>query len=334
MWRKYRVLFVLTTILCMCVLYFFVVIQPSTVIQNTVTSRVTANTLRESIPYWRGKIMELGPEKAYATFLKEASSDTISAHDQAHAFGEALYEEEGITGLQYCDSSFEFGCYHSFFGIAVYKEGVGVLPQFSEACKDKFKTMNLPCEHGIGHGVLVYADYTNLEKALELCETISKLPTGGCSSGVFMEYNFHTMDDSVGNTYQRDTKDDLYAPCNNLPERFQASCYFEQVQLWQNMFESDFKYIGSLCSQLQWGSDKYRACYNGIGNYVAAEFKNSYTGILSQCSLMPDEQSKGLCYEGASWLVRFDSNILYNPEILCAEVQDPFRTSCLEKLKF
>jgi len=278
-------------------------------------------------------IEEKGGEEAYAAFLAQVPSNSIEPHSQAHAFGEALYEVEGLPGLQACDASFEFGCYHSFFGAAVYAEGIETLPQFNEACRNKYRNKNLPCEHGIGHGVLVYTDYDNLEKALELCETINTMPTGGCSSGVFMEYNFHTMDDTDRGSFVR-ASDDLYNPCNTLPERFQASCYFEQVQWWQQMFHGDFKKIGELCAALSEDSAAYTACYNGAGNYAAAQGHLVLEDTAALCAQMPSEKTKGLCHEGASWLIYGNGENKEDAPALCQMLAEPYKTQCLQKLNF
>lgn len=293
--------------------------------------KAEASDLRILKEKWQAIIKEEGGEKAYAAFLEEAPTLALDTHSQAHAFGEALYEAEGLPGLKACDSSFEFGCYHSFFGVAVYNEGIESLPAFDEACKSKYGDMNLPCQHGIGHGVLVYTDYDHLEDALALCETISTLPTGGCSSGVFMEYNFHTMDN---NDYIREVEGNLHEPCNSLPERFQASCYFEQVQWWQNVFDGDFKKIGELCAELPQDSAAYQACYNGAGNYSAAQAEMDIEKIIDLCAQMPDEQSRGLCNEGASWLIRADAQKGKEAEKLCTILNEPEKSQCLQKLNF
>lgn len=291
----------------------------------------SARSLRALKERWKHTIQKDGAEESYTAFKSEASKlDTASAHAESHAFGEALYELEGLPGLSTCDSSFEFGCYHSFFGLAVSAEGIGALPKFDQACKTKYGDKNLPCQHGIGHGVLVYTDY-NLIKALELCETVSTLPTGGCSSGVFMEYNFHSMAENGDGSYLREKTENLYEPCDTLPERFRASCYFEQIQWWQNIFHSDFKYIGALCKTLPKNSQTFSACYNGIGNYVAADDRET-SKIISSCSVMPDEETKSLCLEGASWLIGFDAKGTA-PQLLCEASQEPYKTKCLQNLQ-
>ncbi|MFM2381601.1 MAG: hypothetical protein RLZZ76_368 [Candidatus Parcubacteria bacterium] len=300
---------------------------------DTATQESPAQVLRDETVFWGERIFELGPERAYAEFLNTAPTKDMSTHDQAHAFGEALYEKEGLEGLSFCDSSFEFGCYHSFFGVAVAKEGVGILSEFSGACRARFGDYNLPCEHGIGHGVLVYTDYV-LEEALALCETVSVVPTGGCSSGVFMENNFHTMDETVTEHFVRPLTDDVYAPCTVLPERFQPSCYLEQVQWWQNIYANDFAHIGTLCANIKGTTEAVDACFHGVGNYVAAHADLVVDAIVKVCATMPTAEAQALCHEGASWLVRADGSGIENAQKICAALLGEFGTICLRKLSY
>lgn len=290
-----------------------------------------ANTLRKESAFWQQRIKEIGPAPAYAEFLKNAPNQALSTHEQAHAFGEALYKDEGLKGLQYCDSSFAYGCYHSFLGLAVNDEGPSVLPQFAEACKQKFGTANLPCEHGIGHGILVYTNY-DLLKALDLCKTISDRKTGGCSSGVFMEYNFHTMDENGDGSFVRTKTADLYAPCSTLPADYKPACYSEQPQWWESVLSEDFKKMGELCGTLSADQDSYHACYYGIGNYAAAHVENDVTKILPLCALMPEASSEAMCREGASWLVAFDPKTHESALTLC-DMGEPFKSDCLRMLQ-
>ncbi len=294
--------------------------------------QASAATLREATAFWQSRIATIGPETAYAEFLATAPTLPLATHEQAHAFGEALYAQEGLQGLKYCDSSFEFGCYHSFFGVAVAKEGIDILPKFKDACVSAYSDTSLPCQHGIGHGVLVYTDYENLTEALELCGTISDEPTGGCSSGVFMENNFHTMDESVDATYVRPQTGNLYEPCASLPERFQSSCYLEQVQWWQSIFNSDFQHIGTLCEALPKNTDVYDACFHGIGNYLAANVKLEIEPIAVGCAQMSSSRTQALCHEGASWLVRADGSGIEKAKMVCAALPIETRMICAQKL--
>lgn len=289
-----------------------------------------ANSLRKESAFWQQRIKEIGPAPAYAEFLKNAPAQALSTHEQAHAFGEALYKDEGLKGLQYCDSSFAYGCYHSFLGLAVNEEGPSVLPQFAEACKQKFGKANLPCEHGIGHGILVYTNY-DLLKALDLCKTISDRKTGGCSSGVFMEYNFHTMDENGDGSFVRAKTDDLFAPCSSLPLEYRPACYSEQPQWWESVLNEDFKEMGVLCGTLSGDQDSYHACYYGIGNYIAAHVENDVSKILPLCALMPDASTVAMCREGASWLVGFDPT--HQDALKLCDMEEPFKSDCRRMLQ-
>jgi len=316
--------------IAVCVSMYFLIQNAQQKETEAPVVSASASELRALKSEWATLIAELGAQDAYAQFVRDVHSRPLKPHEQAHAFGEALYDVEGLMGLQYCDASFEFGCYHSFFGVAVAHEGIGMLPQFDQACRDKYGSHNLPCQHGIGHGLLVYTDYENLEDALVLCETISNRPTGGCTSGVFMEYNFRTMGEIKD--YIRTPTQNLYEPCDTLPIRFQQSCYFEQVQWWQNVYTNDFKKIGGLCMSLEGNRANYQACYNGIGNYVAAYADFEHDRILSLCNDMPTSAAQGLCHEGASWLVRSEADGADKSRALCEALLEPYSLQCLQKL--
>jgi hypothetical protein len=289
----------------------------------------SAAELRSLTTHWEKRIQEIGGSAAYAEFLAGAASSSIDTHSQAHAFGEALYKEEGLQALRVCDSSFEFGCYHSFLAVAVNEEGIESLPKLSEACKDDQGVMDLRCQHGLGHGVLVYTGYGKLGDALALCESVSTRATGGCYSGVFMEYNFHTME--FGN-YVRDGSGDLYAPCDTLPEKFQPSCYYEQVQWWQNLFQNDFKHIGTLCGEVSDPASR-DACFEGTGNYIATFARLSYNDIIRLCADMPDQDTVAICHEGANGLLRVQPELLEEAENLCTILPEPYQEECLERLR-
>lgn len=302
--------------------------------QRAESLRVSGQELTTMRDQWVSVITQIGPDAAYAQFLEEAPQNTlVGLHTQAHVFGEALYAAEGISGIKACDSSFEFGCYHSFFGSAVRDQGIGVLPQFDQACKDAYGSFNLPCQHGIGHGVLVYTDYDALEDALALCETISWQPTGGCSSGVFMEYNFHTMGTSEQGEYLRPLGDDPYEPCNAIEEKYKQSCYFEQIQWWETVFNKDYKKLGKLCAEAPEDEHVIRSCFHGIGNYAAAHAKLAIEDITALCVLMPSDEEMAWCHEGASWLVRGDGSGREAAQELCSVILDgELRAACLSKL--
>src|SRR3989338_2641211 len=144
---------------------------------------------------WSARIDSIGTARAYGEF-KEAyeAQDSKFQHLAAHVMGSLLYEKEGLAGLGICDATFAFGCYHSFFGSAVSKEGIGAIKDFDRICMEKFGPWGTGCPHGIGHGILEYMGHEKLDEALAACaHTTQKHPLLGCTSGVFMEYNFPVL---------------------------------------------------------------------------------------------------------------------------------------------
>jgi hypothetical protein len=311
------------------VAYFFYVAVVET---STTAERISGTELNFKKNEWIEIIRQKGSKEAYQLFLAEAPQNIeIDTHTQAHLFGEALYEVDGLDGISICDDSFAFGCYHSFLGSAIYYEGIETLPFFNQACKDKYGSENLPCQHGIGHGVLIYTGYDDLVGALDLCRTITDRPTGGCSSGVFMEYNFHTMESESVVGYSRPLTEDVFAPCSNLDSSYQPSCYLEQVQWWEGIFNRDYKKIGVLCEEIAEEVNR-QACFHGVGNYIASFTMHDVQKILHLCTLMPSATGRAECHEGASWLIRGDGSFVDDARLLCDALSEPYRSSCNHKL--
>lgn len=298
--------------------------------------RASGNELTDIRSFWREQIKASdgasAAEDFYATALSKATP-SIDAHTLAHLFGEALYEEVGLAGIGYCRTDFEFGCFHSFFALAVKEKGIEILPILDDACVEAFGTAYLPCQHGLGHGIVVYTGYDALLEALTLCEKIRWQPLGGCSSGVFMEHNFHTMAASeTGTSFLRPLEDDVYAPCSTLPQKHQPSCYQEQVQWWQNHFSNDFTYIGTLCDAVP-ETENRTACFNGIGNYVAASNNLNVTSITTICGTMPNQFGIVECQQGGAWLVRGDGSGIESAEKVCEGLQNEEAiATCRERL--
>jgi hypothetical protein len=277
-------------------------------------------------------IEEDGAQTAYAAFLEAVPSVPIDTHTQAHIFGEALYSVEGLSGIEVCDDSLRFGCYHSFFGRAIYEQGIGILPELDAACRSAYGDTNTKCQHGLGHGLIVYTGYEDLLGALELCETIPWQETGGCSGGVFMEYNFHTMEQVDDGLYVRPLDDDPFAPCNTLPERFRPSCYLEQVQWWEKIYDLDFTYIGTLCEQLPKEDGTYYSCFRGVGNHWAENALFDQKEIERMCQTMPNQEATELCYEGVSWLIVDEDEHKDLYTAMCSHLTGERNEQCVARL--
>lgn len=275
-------------------------------------------------------VKQIGAAKAYARFLDTVNERSLDEHTQAHIFGEALYKVEGLQGVSVCDPSLRFGCYHSFFGQAIHEKGIEILPELDALCRGNYGA-DTKCQHGLGHGLLVYTGYENLLEALELCESITDELTGGCLGGVFMEYNFHTMEQVDNGVYHRPLADNPYEPCDALPERFHPACYLEQVQWWEAVYENDFVHIGTLCSKLSKEAGAYTSCFRGVGNHYTETVFHDFDKIHALCMQMPEKDAVEFCHEGVTWLIvgMDEHKELYDS--LCPFLTGDANKKCLER---
>jgi hypothetical protein len=254
-------------------------------------------------------IRTLGGAGAYTKFKKIYSEVPFNQqHLATHIFGGALYTVLAHDGVAVCDSGFSFGCFHGFFIGAVSEEGLSVVKSLDIACSRT--PIPAACQHGIGHGILEYLGHGRLDDALRACAEITRSgPVGGCTSGVFMEYNVPLIESSGAfSTEARmlPAPDEPYHPCPEVASQFSESCYHELPQWWEQVYAGDFGVIGRLCHEA--GAEEYqRACVGGIG-YRAAPSANYNLGkTRALCAMMPTDDMEHLCIVSASHA--FASNI-------------------------
>lgn len=258
-------------------------------------------TSPESVLFWQNAIREKGGKGSYELFGEAYGEFSVNKqHVYAHLFGEALYKEMGTDGIVVCDSNYNFGCYHSFFGWALMANGLDIITELDQACIEAYGEMGLGCQHGIGHGVIAEVGYDNLDQALDACATLNwQGPIGGCTSGVFMEFNFNTMN---GFANRELDERGLYYPCTEVADRFTQACYFEQPAWWHSHLNMDYGKVGELCDAIT-DEDDSIACFWGTGNIIAGADASDLDNISAECDLMPTEDGRYRCTEGATWIV-------------------------------
>ena len=94
----------------------------------------------------------------------------IDMHLLGHVVGDVLYRQQGLEGIKICTHDFRNACSHSIVVGLFLEKGTAALPEIARACRNApggsgAYTM---CFHGLGHGILAYADY-DLEKTIDLC---------------------------------------------------------------------------------------------------------------------------------------------------------------------
>ena len=308
-------------------------------ISNQTQTQIVPNTLspqaiKAERIFWSKTINEIGGEKTYKEFKDKYKNENFGTqHLMAHVVGTFLYQKEGIKGQAICDSTFSFGCYHSFFSQALADKGPSIINDLDKACLDKFGTFGSGCQHGIGHGVMEYYGPKRLIEALISCKsTTANTPLSGCASGVFMEYNVPiiiTDVDAVSTARPLDIKNP-YMPCTSVPENFKEACYYSLSQWWnQTSFYMDkWGAQGLLCKNIP-DSLYMDTCYLGIGNVVAPDSMYEPKKAVAMCKEMPDLQSIIFCQAGASW--SFAANPQYEvlAKDMCEELDTSSKQECL-----
>src|SRR3989344_4330329 len=221
---------ILIIIVAAAIVVFFIlykIISDNLSVDSSPNLEIFGKNANEDKKKWSELMDEIGIEKTYRQFKSEYKDIHFgSQHTAAHIIGELIYEKAGIKGIIFCDATFAFGCYHSFFGNALANSGPDVIPEIDKSCIDKFGPFGTGCQHGIGHGLMEYFGHENLLAALDACSvTFQKNPLFGCTSGVFMEYNVPiiiTLDDASTRPRMLD-KSIPYDPCPGLPSKYQES---------------------------------------------------------------------------------------------------------------
>ncbi len=292
--------------------------------------------------YWRDRIEEIGADSAYEEFLAKYAGISIGEqHTQAHIFGNALYKAAGLPGITVCDRNFNFGCYHEFIGWAVQEHGLSVASSLNENCLEKYESVALGCQHGIGHGVLASLgyDYENLAQALEVCGELRAQPeVGGCFGGAFMEYNLRTILGDESAPRPLDATLGRHYPCSRVETQYKNACYYEQPQWWQSLHFKDwgkketrlpmFKHLGELCSQAKDLSYQIR-CYRGIGTNAPPIVNSDLEEMKLVCQNMPNHTGEINCRAAAAGVFQ-EINQLYGKEWrMCEDLSESDKTECI-----
>lgn len=287
----------------------------------------------EDMLLWESWFDQYGADEAYVRFKEQYANENYGTkHFAAHLFGDLLYKREGIPGVAVCDSSFAFGCYHSFFGRAILDHGLDVITELDASCIEKWGELGLGCPHGIGHGVLSYLGDEKLLESLEACRTLNyQEPIGGCTSGVFMEYNFKTMESLEGGVMREFDETDPHKPCSDLPSEFLEACYWDLPQWWEKVLSYDYSLIDMYCSEIS--EQVVRdACYRGLGNAIGPSTRYDIKKTSERCYELKKDESKDLCLSGASWSFFAEPSVRHLVKDVCREMTNETDINmCIER---
>jgi len=270
--------------------------------KNSSPLSYSANDPAYNTAYWRQEFKIKNPREAYKEFINvNAEAPQDRKHFAAHVMGELLYTEGGVDNLVVCDATFDFGCYHGFFGRAISESGIEGIEKLDAVCVEAFGPLGTGCQHGMGHGIMEYVGKNDVTSALALCARTTQLvPLLGCTSGVFMEYNTplaNTSDGQLPSERVFDPKNP-HTPCPSVTEEYKASCYYELGQWIDRPLRGDSNSMQEVCSSLDASDRKH--CYLGIGAKIAHTEKYDPDRAKKRCaSFALDDETA--CRAGVSW---------------------------------
>jgi len=260
--------------------------------------------------------------EAYRLFRERYTSlPQAEQHQAAHIFGEALYERGGIDLFSVCDSSFGFGCFHSFISLALKEHGESIAQELDAKCIQAYGEQGLGCSHGVGHGLLSYFGYdlAALTKALSLCEGLTwDHPYGGCRDGVFMEYDFQTMAQGDGGSLRRVDPMKPHAPCTEIDRKSRVACFFGLPSLWISSKSTTLAGMEEWCKRIEAKEERW-ACFRGIGYGYAPQVSFSAPEMIGICDGISDRDGRLRCRQGGAWMLYADPALRDNAVTLCTE---------------
>lgn len=240
-----------------------------------------------------------GASNAYKTLKSRYRDQNILvAHSAAHIFGELLYSKFGKEGIEICDQSYLFGCYHGFVGRFIANTGTTSPYILEDICPKEIAYDLKGCTHGMGHGILSYLGGERLNAALESCSFLTESGINWCAVGVFMEYNLnnsHNLNFDIGNVRQI-KGGDFYFPCTSVKEEYQPDCYFELPDWWLAILRNDVNTVMSLCEKVNADTNR-QMCFIGLGRSLAL-----YSGLndakTNKCAFLNSPNEIQLCRIG------------------------------------
>lgn len=286
---------------------------------------------QEARKKWAKIISASSPTSSYLQFKSEFKNEHHGIrHNMAHIIGEIFSDKYNTAGIAYCDSDFEFGCYHGFFMSIVSKKGTKIIPALAKSCLGKSRSAEMPCQHGIGHGLLLFLKDNNLYKALDICATIQKLPSyAGCVSGVFMEYFIPVLVNAKFSTesIKQLEPDKPYSICTEVKKPYKQACYFSLGQWWNRYFNKDYNRLGAWCSKLKDKTENV-ACFKGIGNIVAPSSEYDSEKTIKDCQKISDKKGAIYCLQEASHSFAANSENAYKAASVCKYLNNEQKKYC------
>lgn len=265
--------------------------------------------------------------------LAERDADVArDGHMFVHAIGIAAYDPAAdfAETFQSCTELFHAGCYHGliqahFAAIGrIDAETVNAVCDEVAAAGDRWTTFQ--CLHGIGHGLVIYANH-DLVEGLAGCELLDDpWKRASCEGGAFMEnvtnatHPHHAaLTESLGagggqgghgdhggmehgdhsgeERFAPIDPDDPHYPCTIVKEHQKAACYGMQTSVILYLNDYDFGRAAEICDGA--AQPYIAACHQSLGR-DASGFANRDARELNRLCGQDRSEYASFCYVGAA----------------------------------
>lgn len=301
--------------------------------QNKVSDEVTQ--FRSLEPHEQAEIItkksEQEPRLAWE-FLKKASIEDeqviINAHEMAHIVGNMLYAFYGFDGIEACDTTFAFGCFHGVTEQMFSEHGPDALFTMKRSCSDLFLDGDnydqgySGCVHGTGHGLATYYLY-ELEPALRDCALLGEPENRYCADGVYMEHSFSAP-------VTREIAQDPWSLCNGTVGSAQIACArYVPVMVGNHAAKTvgndakELTQVGINTCEAAPSQQMTEICTRTVGHMLAQGNPQAAKTIIERCQLFSERAIVDTCIRGAAVELAFQNYNKWeeNAQRLCSQTE-------------
>lgn len=229
--------------------------------------------------------------------MQALSAKLGSCHDPAHRAGRIAYELYEDQAFTKCSAECHSGCYHGATEVFFRTNGTENLTQnLATICSSDLNPfMSHQCLHGIGHGLMAWANY-EIHDALEACDLLPR-DRASCYTGVFMENVVGSLEENSNGHYTKYLSDDPHFPCSVVEEKYAAACYFYQSSRMLQLFGQDWPRLAATCQSAP--ARFHQHCFESLGRDVGGVFATDVAGAIKACGAINDASNRLFCLNGA-----------------------------------
>lgn len=237
-----------------------------------------ASTFEEYKVYFHDLVEAKGAKLALVDLEKEMNESEIVfeyCHALAHEVGHAAYELYGFEDAlifeeDLCGAGYLHGVVEDYLG-----EQTDMLSAMRTVCD----LDDGVCLHGVGHGLMIYAN-NDIPEALSYCEEFESYSAQiHCSEGVFME-NFGLDWNLHAHPYLK--LDDPMYPCSEQEEKYKNTCYFYAPRFFNRLYEGAYEQAIDWCNTAE--AAYVQDCVRGVGSTMMKYSMDEIERIEGVCN--------------------------------------------------